>query len=177
VTTDLESIPAGFCACSWNGVKDCWETGTGVPIIFGSNRSLHGLYKRHCFSTKYIAEFQLHWWLPETDKESDSQIYKISNPGPASKTLEQEQSLKMWFRPPQLPSWLLSLVCSWCDSAVLLASTNNCQPCRDKSNWTARGRCEADMCSLCKWSICLSGQFAKKCNKCTHLFTMFLWTV
>jgi len=56
---------------------------------------------------------------------------------------------------------LLKIRNTKCDSAVLLASTNNCQPCRDTSNWTARGRGEADMCSLCKWSICLSGQFAK----------------
>jgi len=56
---------------------------------------------------------------------------------------------------------LLKIRKTKCDSAVLLASTNNWQPCRDKSNWTARGRGEADMRSLCKWSICFSGQFAK----------------
>ena len=42
-----------------------------------------------------IAELRLHQWLPETEQESDSQIVKISNPGPNSKTLEQERSLKM----------------------------------------------------------------------------------
>jgi len=36
----------------------------------------------------------------------------FSKPGSNSKTLEQERSLKMWFRPPLLPSWLLSVVCS-----------------------------------------------------------------
>jgi len=36
-----------------------------------------------------IAEMQLHQWFPVTEQESDSQIVKISNPGPDSKTLDR----------------------------------------------------------------------------------------
>jgi len=37
-----------------------------------------------------IAELQLHQWLPETEQESDSQIFKFSNPKPGFKNFGTE---------------------------------------------------------------------------------------
>jgi len=48
---------------------------------------------------------RLDQWKPQSEQESDTQIWKISGPG--VKILEQEQSqgLEMWLRQPLLQSW------------------------------------------------------------------------
>jgi len=56
-------------------------------VIFGSSRSLCGLYQCH-LSSKNIAEFWLHQWLPESEQKSDSQFEKFSDQDPDSKILE-----------------------------------------------------------------------------------------
>ena len=49
-------------------------------VIFGSSKSLRGLvYACHFFS-KNIAEFRLHRWYPESEQDSDSQIWKFVRP-------------------------------------------------------------------------------------------------
>ena len=54
LATDPESIPTGSAFVFGARVKHLWKTGpgSGVSFIFGSNRSLHDLYKRHSISTK-----------------------------------------------------------------------------------------------------------------------------
>jgi len=55
VATDPESIPAGFCIWFWSRSQAFLKKRTrnqGVCFIFDSNKSLHGLYKLHCFTTK-----------------------------------------------------------------------------------------------------------------------------
>ena len=51
-------------------------------FIFGSGRTLSGLYKWHRLITN-IYEFRLYRWLPEFEQESDSQIWKKFGPGSA----------------------------------------------------------------------------------------------
>ena len=45
-------------------------------FIFGSSRSVHGLYKCHCLNSN-IAEFRLHPRLPAFEQKSDSQILQF----------------------------------------------------------------------------------------------------
>jgi len=107
VATDPESTPAGLCFISDTDpefkIFEKTDPDKETLFIFGSGRNLHALYKCHSLS-KNTAEFQLHRWLPESEQESDSQIWKKSgpDPDPDSKFLEQERNrgLKMWFRPP-----------------------------------------------------------------------------
>ena len=79
------------------GVKNLGKTGHGPGVTFQ-------FLCDHILS-KNMGKLRLDWWLyPESEQESDSQIWKIAGPGsrPDSKILELERSrsLKKWFRPP-----------------------------------------------------------------------------
>jgi len=49
--------------------------------IFGSSRSLRGFVYACHFLNKNIAEFRLHRCYPQSEQESDSQIWKFFRPG------------------------------------------------------------------------------------------------
>ena len=61
-------------------VKNLWKMDSG-PLVFGNSRSLRGLFYTCRFISKNIAEFRLHRWYPESEQQSDAQIWKIFRPG------------------------------------------------------------------------------------------------